>query len=96
MPYYIEFSTPTANYTTYINWNNDSNVSFNLLNNNQLITNGSGLYQYDSLKQLSINLTDIYPEHIGNIFINYNGNLTINASKLLGSKLLIRIDRLSK
>ncbi|CAF3840465.1 unnamed protein product, partial [Rotaria sordida] len=95
MPYYIEFSTPTTNYTSFINWTNQSMVSFNILNNNQLITNGSGLYQYDVLKQLSINLTDIYSKHIGNIFINYNGNLTINASKLLGSELFIRIDRLS-
>ncbi|CAF3935476.1 unnamed protein product, partial [Rotaria sp. Silwood1] len=59
MPYYIEFSTPTANYTTYINWNNDSNVSFNLLNNNQLNTNGSALDPYCSLNKLSSNVTDI-------------------------------------
>ncbi|CAF3525749.1 unnamed protein product, partial [Rotaria sp. Silwood2] len=95
IPYYIEFSTPTSNYTSFINWNNESNISFNLLNNNHSIANGSGSYQYDLLKQLSINLTDIYPTHIGNIFIDYNGNLTINASKLLGSELLIRINRLS-
>jgi len=95
MPDYLEFSTPTTNYTSFINWNNQSIISFNLFNNNRSIANGSGFYQYDLLRGISINLTEIYPNHIGKIFINYNGNLTINAPKLLGSELLISIDCLS-
>lgn len=95
LPYYIEFSTPTINYTSFIKWDNENLMSFDLFSNNKLITNGSGLYRYDYLKHLSIDLTDIHPEHIGNISINYNGNLTINASKLLGGELFIGINRLS-
>ncbi|CAF3266519.1 unnamed protein product [Rotaria socialis] len=95
MPYYVELSTPTTNYTSFINWKNQSLISLDVLNNNQLIANGSGSYQYDLLRQLSINLTATYPEHIGNIFLTYDGNLTINALKLLGGELLLRIDRLS-
>lgn len=95
MPYYLELSTPTTNYTSFITWNNKSIVSFNLFNNDRLIANGSGLYQYDSLKRISLNLTDIYPKHIGDIFVDYNGNLTINAVKLLGGEFFVRIDRLS-
>jgi len=94
MPYYIEFSTPTMNYTTLITWKNQ-HILFNLFNKNQSIGNGSGLYQHDLSKRLSVNLTEIYPKHIGNIFIDYNGNLTINALKFLGGELMIQIDRLS-
>jgi len=94
MPYYIEFSSPTINYTTLITWKNQ-HILFNLFNKNQSIGNGSGLYQHDLSKRLSVNLTEIYPKHIGNIFIDYNGNLTINALKFLGGELMIRIDRLS-
>jgi hypothetical protein len=74
---------------------NQNIISFNLLNNNQLIANGTGLYQYDLLNGFSINLTEINPKHIGKIFINYNKNLTINATKFLGGELLIKINRLS-
>jgi len=95
MPDYLEFSTPTTNYTSFINWNNQSIISFNLFNNNRSIANGSGFYQYDLLRGISINLTEIYPNHIGKFFINYNGNLTMNASKFLGGEFFIQIDRLS-
>ncbi|CAF3728309.1 unnamed protein product, partial [Adineta steineri] len=95
MPYYIEFSTPITNYTTFIDWKKQNIISFNFLKNNQSITNGSGLYSYDLSKGLSVSLSDIYPKHIGNLTIDYNGNLTINASKILGGELILRIDRLS-
>ena len=95
MPYYLELSTPTNNYTSLIDWTNQTRISFHLFNKNQSIANGSGLYQYDLLQKFSVNLTEINPNHIGNVFIDYNGNLTIYAPKLLGSELNIRIDRLS-
>ncbi len=95
MPFYLELSTPTTNYTSFINWKNESIISFNLLNNNRLIANGSGLYKYDLSNRFSINLTEINPNHIGKFFINYNGNLTINATKFLGGEFSIQIDRLS-
>jgi hypothetical protein len=95
MPYYLELSTPTTNYTSFINWTNQNTILFSLFNKNQSIANGSGLYQYNSLKNLSVNLTQINPNDIGDVFIDYNGNLTIHAPKLLGSELSIRIDRLS-
>jgi hypothetical protein len=94
MPYYIEFSTPTINSTTFISWKNQ-NILFNLVHKNRSIVNGSGLYQYDLLKRLSVNLTEINPKDIGDIFINYDGNLTINALQCLSGELMIRIDRLS-
>jgi hypothetical protein len=95
MPNYLELSTPTTNYTAFINWNNQSMISFNLLKNNRSIANGSGFYEYDLSNRFSINLTDIHPNHIGNIFVNYQENLTIIAPKLFGGELMIQIDRLS-
>jgi hypothetical protein len=91
MPYYLELSTPTSNYTSFITWQNPNIISFNLLNNNQSIANGSGLYKYDLFQRFSVNITEINPNHIGNIFIDYNGNLTIH----LGREFMIRIDDLS-
>jgi hypothetical protein len=93
MPYYLEFSTPTTNYTSFINWNNSNIISFNILNNNQSIANGSGLYRYDLSKGLSVNLTEMNPNHIGDIFINYDGNLRVNASRLLGGELMIGLSK---
>ena len=94
MPYYLEFSTPTANYTAFISWKNQNIISFVVLNNNQSIVNGSGLYQYNLSRQLLVNLTDINPKHFGNLFINYNGNLTVNALKLFDGELMIKINRI--
>lgn len=91
---YFEFSTPTTNYTLYLLWKNSNKIFFDLLKNHKIISNGSGLYEYNSINKFSINLTDISPEHIGDIFLNYNGNITINAPKFLGGEFNIEIDRI--
>jgi hypothetical protein len=90
MPNYFEFSTPTTNYTSIIDWKKPNIISFNLLKNNHSIANGSGLYRFDLFNRFSMNLTEIHPNHIGQIFVNYHGNLTIIAPKFL-----IQIDRFS-
>lgn len=94
MPDYVEFSTPTTNYTSSITWHRENTVSFNFTRNNQLLVNASGDYQYDAGRGLSIQLTSIQPKHIGPVSVHYDGNLTINASKLLGGQFLTRIRRL--
>lgn len=93
IPSYLEFSTPTTNYTLFINCQNHSIISFNLSKNNQLLANGSGLY--DLSKGLSVNLTDINPKHIGKISIDFSENIIINASKFLGGELFIKLNSLS-
>lgn len=47
-----------------------------------------------SMSNISISLTNIFPRHIGDIRIDYNGNLTINASKFFTGKFLIEINRI--
>ncbi|UJR26422.1 hypothetical protein I4U23_007754 [Adineta vaga] len=95
MPYYLELSTPTTNYSSVIEWNDLNIISFTTFYNNQSVAYGSGDYRYNSTKNLSINITNVHPKHIGNVFIFYNGNLSINASKFLGGRFILKLDSLS-
>jgi len=46
------------------------------------------------MKNISIHLKNIFPQHIGDIRFDYNGNLTINASKFLAGKFLIEFNQI--
>ena len=94
MPYYVELSTPTHNYSSILSWQNSSIISYRLFNNEDLISNGSGLFQYGSSSGLSVNLTEIYPKHMGQIDIAYDGNLSIHARECLGGEWRMRLERL--
>jgi hypothetical protein len=94
MPYYVELSTPTHNYSSILSWEKSSVVSYRLFNKEDLISNGSGLYHYGLSSGLSVNLTEIYPKHMGQIDIAYDGNLSIHARECFGGEWRMRLERL--
>lgn len=94
MPYYVELSTPTHNYSSILSWQNSNLISYRLFNNEDLISNGSGLFQYGPSSGFSVNLTEIYPKHMGQMDIGCDGNLSIHARECLGGEWRIRLERL--
>ena len=94
IPNYLEFSSPTTNYSIVIDRHTSRNLSFNFLKNHRSISHGSGVYEEDLNNQYSINLTEISLKHIGMISLHSRpANLTIDARRLLGGELKIQIDR---